>query len=245
MKRIYLMLLICIAATILTLPSMATDKCTEQILKSYPQWTETEMSGKLKMEGLPLGINPSLKAYMLKDSLIIISVRAPLMGEVARVEIDSNRALLVNKYNNRYTIVEMSRVSSLSGLNVGNIQDLLMGRIFYAGADTSTPDMFDTVQKDNMTAILPRKQAKSYSYGFVMDGLNRLICSMFCMNSDVLQMDYSYPSDDAYTALLQLTSGKNKYEATLMIEKINYKPKKIEPIKLSSKYKEVSPRQLF
>lgn len=49
------------------------------------EWLALSMQGKLSFTGLP--IRPNVKIYMKRGESIIMSARAPIFGEVARVEI--------------------------------------------------------------------------------------------------------------------------------------------------------------
>lgn len=65
------------------------------IISSYTPWQSVELNGKLQMERLPL--TPSVRIYMEYKQKIFISVRAPFVGEVGRVEIDSTQVVAVNR----------------------------------------------------------------------------------------------------------------------------------------------------
>lgn len=48
------------------------------IINSYTPWTSAEFSGKVKTDKLP--VSPTIKMYMVRDSLIQISARCALVG---------------------------------------------------------------------------------------------------------------------------------------------------------------------
>ena len=64
-------------------------------VKSYSNWGSVELNGKFRCSLLP--ISATVKIYMKKDKEIMASVRAPFVGEVARVEVAEDSVLIVNK----------------------------------------------------------------------------------------------------------------------------------------------------
>lgn len=79
----------------------------DSITASWEAWTSVGISGKFRMAGLPL--SPSVKIYMVRDSSIFISLRAPLVGEVGRAEIADSTLLVVNKMNKTYVEEPIAR----------------------------------------------------------------------------------------------------------------------------------------
>ena len=65
----------------------------ESISDGYKNWSRAAWSGKLSTDILPL--SATMKVYMEKGKLTLISVRAPFVGEVGRVEIDPDSVLIV------------------------------------------------------------------------------------------------------------------------------------------------------
>ena len=87
--------------------TMAVPACAQNfnavindIIDSYMPWQSAEFSGKLKTDKLP--VSPNVKIYMVRDSLLQISVRAPLLGEVGRLNLTHDEVLVVNKMKKIY-----------------------------------------------------------------------------------------------------------------------------------------------
>ena len=97
----------------------------DSITAGYDSWTEVSMSGKLSSSILP--VSPSVKIYMEKGKLVEISVSAFLVGEVARIEVDTKGALIVNKMNDTYTTVSNDRIESVCPGGLEVLQNLLLG----------------------------------------------------------------------------------------------------------------------
>ena len=112
------------ASRILTLEEIAV--ATDTIIANYDSdWNDLSMQGKLSFDGLPMSV--SVKLYMKRGESIILSARAPIFGEVARVEVCQDSIVFINKHTRTYN------VQSLTGLNVDakaylcDLQDILLG----------------------------------------------------------------------------------------------------------------------
>ncbi len=74
---------------------------TDSIIANYDaDWTDLSMQGKLTFDGLPM--SASVKIYMKRGESIILSARAPFIGEVARVEATPDSIVFINKHTNCY-----------------------------------------------------------------------------------------------------------------------------------------------
>lgn len=118
-------------------------KVLENIAKTYPDWQTASWQGSLKSDMLPLSIK--MRVYMEKDQLTLISLRVPLMGEVARVEIDNDSLLVVNKMKRVYCVKPIGSVlTEMPGL-VESLQSLLLGRVTVIGEGEVSKKMADSV----------------------------------------------------------------------------------------------------
>ena len=71
------------------LDEKAERKAAAKITAYYDDWKTVTLSGKLHIDGLP--ISPSAKIYMERGKKLVISLRAPLLGEVGTLEADSEQ----------------------------------------------------------------------------------------------------------------------------------------------------------
>lgn len=102
-----------------------------RILSMYQDWNTVEFSGKLKYGDLPL--TPTVKMYMQRDSLIQISVRAPFVGEVGRLQITPSEITAVNKLKKTYCIETMEKVKEYYPAAIADFQSLFLGRVVLFG----------------------------------------------------------------------------------------------------------------
>lgn len=103
----------------------------EKIANGYPAWKNTDFSGKFHMDGLPL--SPTVKIYMEHDSLIQISLRAPLVGEVGRLELSNDRLLCVNKMKKVYVDESPKGLFEMYPSAISDFQSILLARVVLLG----------------------------------------------------------------------------------------------------------------
>lgn len=103
----------------------------DDIIRSYLPWQSAEFNGKLKMDGLP--ISPTIKMYMEKDSLIQISVRASILGEVARIDLTRGNILVVNKMKRTYLSESTDNLMQAYPGLISDLQSLFLARVTVLG----------------------------------------------------------------------------------------------------------------
>lgn len=77
----------------------------------------------------PMSLGASGRATMVRDSLLLLSLRFFGM-EVAQVRADRDSAWLVDKYHKIYTSMPLDGLTASSGLTLADVQDLLLGQAF-------------------------------------------------------------------------------------------------------------------
>lgn len=101
----------------------------DSITASYDsEWRELSMQGKLSFDGLP--IRPGVKVYMERGKSIILSARAPILGEVARVEISPDSVTCINKHTRTYCSYPLD---SIAPDLISDVQDILLGQVAFPG----------------------------------------------------------------------------------------------------------------
>ncbi|MDE6810795.1 MAG: DUF4292 domain-containing protein [Muribaculaceae bacterium] len=172
-----------------------TGKKAEQavgaITKDYTNWRTAGWSAKVKAEMLPVSV--TMKTYMLRDSLTLISLRAPLFGEVARIEIDNCNIKVINKFKKCYHCINLSAYGSVSAEVHSNLQDILTGRV--------------TLIDSGILSKSNYKEAGIYSFG---DGNYLITCQL---PEEYGSIDYGYAVDKS-SRIIEMMAVKGKPRAT-------------------------------
>lgn len=151
------------------LEGKALKSAVTNITAGYTPWKSAGWSGKLQGEMLPVSV--TMKTYMRRDSLTLISLRAPLIGEVARIEIDNKNLLIVNKYKKRYSKIDLTAYGDIPSKVHSSIQDILIGRVAVIGngvlSDSNSKDV-DIIRMPGEGYVIsctPKEVQISYGYG--------------------------------------------------------------------------------
>lgn len=102
-------------------------------------WESVQLTGRVDVAGI--GIHPTVRIYMVRGESILISVRVPLLGEQARVEVTKDRCLVVNKLKGVYWEGDPAGVLSADPCALEEIQAVLLGRVALPGKGEYRADM--------------------------------------------------------------------------------------------------------
>lgn len=224
------------------------DSTLNNIIERYSSWQSAEFSGKLHCDKLPL--SPTVKMFMVNDSLLQISVRAPFLGELGRIKITNKEIELVNKFNHVY-----SRESTENFLNIypgaiRDLQSLFLARIVVMGSGelNAFNTQFVNVQTDGEDGwiVIPKGIAGlvQLNYGYLV-GSNFRTNAFLATIADKfsLQFLYSYPNKGEKIDISLSAQNKN-IEATLDFDSVKWGGKEMSAIRLD-KYKQVGIKEFF
>lgn len=242
-------------------------KVIETITDTYRNWNKAIWSGRLSTDMLP--VSATLKVYMERGKLLLISVRAPLLGEVARVEADRERILIVNKLKKCYYERTIEEMAQLAPDLLDDMQSLLLGRMFVVGKgqldkrDADSVNIFPS-NGEGCYMVLPTVPdwLPQVLYGFATDADSRMetfVCaygrSDAPQSDETLDPDFQYEPefqaqaeisyrDDgvAVVSLQTLLKGK-AYTGLLSVEPIEWGGKGFDRISTDG-YRRVSLRDV-
>lgn len=224
----------------------------DSIVERYGSWKEISMSGKLSSPMLPL--SPSVKVYMQRGSLVVISVSAPLIGEAARIEIDKDRALIVNKLKNTYTTLATERIENVCPGGLEAFQNLLLGRITLLGSgelskkDSDKLEIYAIAGQDFL--LLPNQDLENADFVYmyfvspITFDLGRFAV-MAGENYGNVNVDYAWGKKDVTLSMEAEIDFDKSIQAVLKLNEPDKTAKRIERIELGSKYREVDPRGIL
>lgn len=221
------------------------DNYLSIIVENYTKWDNVAMSGKISMDKLPL--SPTAKIYMQKDEEIIVSLRVPLLGEVGRVEIDNKNLKAFNKLKNVYIEEDFALLADRFNLSVGNLQDILLARLFVVGKGTLTEKHKKMVEKHeydsepNAWYIIPKEKQEAFNYGFKTDKSGKMLLLHVAANESDTQATFNYtPKEEGYKIKVQLDLNGKVAEATFDYSTVDWTPDKIEKLSVTNGWRKVS-----
>lgn len=240
-----LLVLLCGHSTLSALNPMEADvsrRIIDSISSSYVNWDIASISGKLKMNGLPL--NPGVKVFMKRDSCVIISVRAPFMGEVGRAEIAGDSILVVNKMKKTYVKESIATIMSYCPVTVSDIQNILLARPVIVGCGILSPQLAENVEiypdPEDGYSLIPSQnvELEDFNYGYLIDGLARVSALMVIPSANpetAVCVSYDYGSK-GYDINVIYESADRTQGGTLELDYPRWDGSPVDPVKLNNRY---------
>ena len=221
-------------------------EAVDSIASRYVDWQTATISGKLKMEGLP--VSPSVKIFMERDSSMIISLRAPFMGEVGRAEIYADTLLVVNKMKKTFVREPLSQALASYPGTLADVQNILLCRPVIAGQGLLTPEIADAVDiypgADGQFSLIPVEECAldGFNYGYLIDLLYRpaaLLVLPMSKESTVVSVSYDY-GDKGCDINVAYESPETNKGATLELDSPVWGGSAIQPLKINDKYTQLN-----
>lgn len=221
------------------------------ITGTYRDWNKVTLSGKLHLDRLP--ISPSVKIYMEKGKRIIISLRAPLLGEVGTVDIQGNTFTMVNKMKRTYVQEDISGLVADLPVTLSDLQNIFLGRIFLPDEGTLSMKnykkaQFYVTEETDGWMVLPEHQPVEYdvSCGYTTygDGRTRgiFVSTLDGLNQAAAGYEYDGGETEIY---LDVKYKSTNRDFTFTIQKTDWNGKPIAPAEITPKYKKLSLKEFF
>lgn len=245
----------------------------ENITADYKEWNKASLNCKVKSDMLPIAV--SMRVSMERDKNLFVSMRVPLFGEVARVEMTPGHLMLINKKNKTYHELEYDNERAL----LPYAQSLLLGRVVVIGVGELTmknasscrfyrlgEECDDCELIPTGWAVVPDTFADGLSYGYTIDTdyritgvavsvVRKLIEAMMGNTGNeivaeeeyvqIADIDIEYKNSGKSTASLSFNFDRYKLSAILDCDTPEYGGKLLDPIELTPRYREVSIREVL
>ncbi|MDE6533388.1 MAG: DUF4292 domain-containing protein [Muribaculaceae bacterium] len=218
------------------------EAVVDSITRGEIEWESLTLAGKFKMNGLP--VSPSVRIYMKRDSVILMSLRAPFVGEVGRAEIADSMILVVNKMNKTYVEEPIEKALAYYPGGISDIQNLLLGQAFIPGHGVISPDMKDMLElyeeEDGSVTVITTEDYRldgfNYGYSFSPEwALSALMVLPLDKPDVAVTLQYLY-YPKGYDIEFHYQSEKRDYRATLELDNPDIEGKGFKRIKIDGKY---------
>lgn len=200
-------------------------------------WRTFKSGGSVEIGSGSKSLNSSMQMKMIRNKSIYVSVRPMLGIEAAKMVINGDSILLVDKLHKRYILEKASLLTNGIPVTVGALQDIFLGRAFELGKGSLTQELKDdfTISvKDNKVVLTPKNQFKGFDYNFVYDGRNNIV-SLNVIPSSAGTSTYSV----TYSKVQGSVAGKVAGEASVST-KLNG-----NSLKLNLEYKDMQWNESF
>lgn len=231
--------------------SRAAELGIDDALKGYVDWNSAELSGKVKAPGLPVSV--SLRIYMKRDSSLIISARAILLGEVARVELSKDSLLMLNKLKKVYCKESAERLNSIYPSACGEIQSILLGRMIVPGkgelSERNIENVSVSVNSESVREVRPSLGEMPVEIGLVYklasDGRLSDLIAMGENGKNFFSINYEWGRDGS-SDITFLTTKKNRpYEVLITLDAPKWGTEMPNNVKIPGNYRRVGVTDFF
>ncbi len=113
------------------LTGASVEERFDAMISSYKPWHSLSVPVKVELRS-PSNLSLSGRAYMVRDSLVHISMRV-LGFEVALLRVTCDSVYCIDKVHHLALIESLERIGSDSGITLGQIQSLMLGRAVIPG----------------------------------------------------------------------------------------------------------------
>lgn len=229
------------------------------VLPGYTSWKTAELSGKLRLESLP--ISPTVKIYMRKDSLISITVRASFLGEVGRIQLTRDSLLAINRMKRVYCQESLGDIKYEYPKFIGDIQAFLLGRVvvFKSGqlseknadfVDINVVETDSVVMEDkSWTLTFPKNRTEydEFGYEYLVNGTGRMsnICAELQPLDVKLRIEFNYPDSRTDMTVMYMKEEELRFMVNLLFDAPRWDASAPAPVKINNKYRQVSISQFM
>lgn len=219
-----------------------TISLLQAVEPAQPQWQSVELNGKLKAKGLP--VSPSVRLYMENGRRLDLSVRAPFVGEVLRLQADQDSILAINKMKNTWCSIPTADFATLCPGGLQMLQSVFLGRAALLGAGEMNEEMADmlTAYPDDeegwLLMPLTDLQPAGARYGYVIGGEGRPLALVVEIDGadDYIQADYDWKKNGRYDIELQAALGRHFLTAEFQFDAPKWDAQPMKLISPDSKF---------
>lgn len=180
------------------------------------------------MDGLP--VSPTVKIYMKRGETVILSARAPIFGEVARLEVCPDSATFINKHT-KILVARYQQRHTLASRIIADLQELLLGNLYLPGHGPMTWNFRKTARsprprRQSLPIPAPDLQYRGLEYGFVVAPDDRALQTLAVLIPDhdaIVCLDYLF-GEQGWTLGLGIDLGKNSLEGALQLSYPDFTP---------------------
>lgn len=220
------------------------------ILSRYMPWQNVTFNGKVRSDRLPM--SPTVRIYAENGTLLQISLRAPLIGEIGRAEITPTEALVVNRWKKTYFRESMDNITSTYPHILSDIQNLLLGRVVLLGSGVLSLDNLNEVElvkaDNDEWAIVPRQKPVNgkLNYGYITapGGRTEALYAEMEGRPESLAVTYEYV-DNAMDMIFDLKTSGGSTRAMLDFTSVRWGGERMAPINVNNGYTRMSVQEFL
>lgn len=189
-------------------------KLVNNILNRYTPWESVTFNGKLRTSMVNLPVTPTVKIYAVKDQLFQLSLSAPFVGEVGRLEVTPETLTVVNKLNKTYVRESMESLLGIYPGLIGDLQNLFLARAVVLGQGEFSLDNMSLMTlmpiEDDQWVMVPEDTESHLKYGYVILPNGRTGAMFGYLEGKPQNVTVTYGYDGGMEMNIEVDTGKGK-----------------------------------
>lgn len=225
------------------------------VTPKYTIWQSAELSGKLRMQGLP--ISPTVKIYMRHGEEILLSIRAPFVGELGRIEVKGDSVTAINKLKRVYCKESIAQIRQDYPQIIADAQSWLLGRVVLVTEGELSSSNIETVQIER---IQPDTNPRTWKLSFPKPDITSDYSYSYLLNAngEVEKIDVNLDSKGMALTMdcdnkpfgrdldISFTKGANtKIKAVLQLDGTQWDAIAPTPLNITSSYTRIPLKQFL
>ena len=230
----------------------------QAIASNQGNWTMLKCGGDIELGG-SMSFSAGMQMKMERGKYIYISIR-PLLGiEAAKLIVDGNTVMMVDKLHKRYIREDVSLLTGGVPVTIETLQDIFLGRAHVLGSGTLSKSNLDMVSAETgvgQGVIVPKEQYKGFVYSYTVDPGNQITSADVkpAKSGGVVESNYSVqyskvkaekPGNIAHKATIATQIKGKKLKLTLDYDNMKWNQKDDVDLSEPNGYKKIEAAELF
>lgn len=230
----------------------------QTIASNQGNWTTLRCGGDISLGG-SMSFSAGMQMKMERGRYIYISIR-PLLGiEAAKLIVDGNTVMMVDKLHKRYIREDVSLLTGGVPVTIETLQDIFLGRAHVLGSGTLGKDNLGMVQVEpgsGQGTIVPKEQYKGFTYSYTVKPGNQIQSADVkpAKSTGMVESNYSVqyakvkaekPGNIAHQAAISTQIKGKRLKLTLDYDNMKWNQKEEPDLSEPSGYKRIEATELF
>lgn len=198
------------------------NNALNDVLQNELQYTTLSAKGGFELRaGGQSGKKVTAVYKIIKDSIMQISIRVPLLGEVVCINLTPDSAVIIDRLKGRYASEMYSKSDFMKSIdfNYYNLQSLLTNKLFVPGKQMIQPADYSRFKLSKVTDVLMLQTSgePDIAYNFAVDGTEKIVSVLIAKKDldSTLQFTYSdfiKDSEQVYPTVIEGALSTEKYK---------------------------------
>lgn len=177
------------------LETKSHSQIINDVLDKEIKYTSISTKGSIEMKTGSSSTKLSAQYKIIKDSIIQVSVLAPLIKtEVLRINFTPDSIIVLDRYKKQYVAEKITDIKDVIQFNYANLQALLTNRLFLPGANDVSAADFKKYEVSSTGDVYQLQTAdkNKVAYNFAVDASDHIVSTLIFSKKNNVTIQWSY-----------------------------------------------------